>query len=58
LGITAGTPVLKQVCTAFSEAGEMVFYEQLFRSGTVSFELNGAARSIAFSSNPPHMVTA
>jgi DNA-binding GntR family transcriptional regulator len=58
LGIAVGVPILKQVCTAFSEHGEMVFYEQLFRGGTVSFELSSGARSIVFSSRPSPMVTA
>lgn len=49
LAIAPGTPILQQVCTAFSEEGDMVFYEQLFRGGIVSFELNGVARSTVYS---------
>jgi GntR family transcriptional regulator len=58
LGIAPGRPILQQVCTAFGEKGEMVFYEQLFREGTVSFELNGAARSIVFSGKSPSQMVA
>lgn len=57
LAIAPATPILQQVCTAFSEKGDMVFYEQLFRAGTVSFELNGVARSTVYS-KPNQMASA
>lgn len=57
LAIAPGTPILQQVCTAFSEKGDMVFYEQLFRGGIVSFELNGVARSTVYS-KPNQMASA
>ena len=44
LQIEAGTPLLVQACTAFDEAGDVVFYEQVFRIGKVSFNLSGASR--------------
>lgn len=52
LRIPAGTPILQQVCTAFSEHGNLVFYEQLFRGGVVSFELTGGGRNTALANTP------
>ncbi|MCP4314945.1 MAG: GntR family transcriptional regulator [Hyphomicrobiales bacterium] len=42
--IEPGTPLLVQACTAFDEDGGVVFYEQVFRVGKVSFNLTGATR--------------
>ena len=44
LQLEAGTPLLVQACTAFDEQGSVVFYEQVFRVGKVSFNLSGANR--------------
>lgn len=42
--IDAGQPLLKQACSAFDDAGRMVFHEDLYRSGSVSFNLTQTAR--------------
>ncbi len=42
--IEPGTPLLVQACTAFGEEGNVVFYEQVYRIGKVSFNLTGASR--------------
>lgn len=44
LKIEPGRPLLVQACTAFDEDGGVVFYEQVYRVGKVSFNLTGATR--------------
>lgn len=44
LKIKPGTPSLLQACTAFDDDGGVVFYEQVYRVGKVSFNLTGATR--------------
>lgn len=39
LEIDTGKPILNQACIAYDEDEKIVFYEELFRSGKVSFEL-------------------
>lgn len=40
-----GLPLLKQACSAFDDAGRMVFHEEVFRSGRVSFNLSKSSRT-------------
>ena len=40
-----GQPLLKQACSAFSENGRVVFHEDVYRSGSVSFNLSQSNRS-------------
>ena len=40
-----GQPLLKQACSAFSEDGRVVFHEDVYRSGSVSFNLSQSNRS-------------
>lgn len=40
----AGKPILKQACTAFDENGQAVFHEEVFRNGSVSFNLSQQSR--------------
>lgn len=42
--IALGQPLLKQACSAFDDAGRMVFHEDVFRNGPVSFNLTQSAR--------------
>lgn len=44
-GIEPGEPLLKQACSAFDEDGAMVFHEEVFRRGSVRFNLSQSARS-------------
>lgn len=44
-GIAPGQPLLKQACSAFDDAGRMVFHEDVFRTGTVSFNLTRSLRT-------------
>ncbi|MDA4845777.1 GntR family transcriptional regulator [Hoeflea poritis] len=46
LQIEPGRPLLVQACTAFDEDGSVVFYEQVYRIGKVSFNLTGASREV------------
>ncbi len=39
-----GTPILLQACTAFDDADNIVFFEEVFRLGKVSFDLVGTVR--------------
>ena len=39
-----GEPILKLGCTAFDEKGRPVFYEEVYRNDTVSFNLSKQAR--------------
>lgn len=40
-----GQPLLKQACSAFDESGGVVFHEDVYRSGSVSFNLSQSTRS-------------
>lgn len=42
--IETGRPLLKQACSAFDDAGRMVFHEDVFRNGSVSFNLSQTSR--------------
>ncbi len=44
-GVDLGTPLLKQACSAFDDRGKTVFYEEVIRNGTVSFNLSQQTRS-------------
>ncbi len=48
LQIEPGTPVLLQACTAFDDADKIVFTEEVFRVGKVSFDLTGQSREPRF----------
>lgn len=43
--IEEGKPLLKQACSAFDDAGQMVFHEDVYRPGSVSFNLSQSART-------------
>ena len=43
--VTAGEPLLKQACSAFDDAGRMVFHEDVYRAGSVSFNLSQSSRT-------------
>ncbi len=43
--ISVGQPLLKQACSAFDDAGRMVFHEDVYRPGSVSFNLSQSGRS-------------
>ena len=38
LGIEKGAPILRQICTAFDKRGRIAFYEDVLRTGSISFE--------------------
>ncbi len=42
--VEQGLPLLKQACSAFDDAGGMVFHEEVFRVGPVRFNLSQSAR--------------
>lgn len=42
--VDTGHPLLKQACSAFSDSGKMVFHEDVFRNGSVSFNLSQTSR--------------
>ena len=44
LGMKEGDPILKLGCTAFDQKGKTVFYEEVYRNDTVSFNLSTQAR--------------
>ena len=44
LDTAPGTPILLQACTAFDDSHRIVFFEQVFRMGKVSFDLVGRSR--------------
>jgi hypothetical protein len=44
-GIPEGSPLLRQACSAFAEDGSVVFHEDVFRTGTVSFALSRQGRT-------------
>lgn len=44
-GIPLGSPLLRQACSAFAEDGSVVFHEDVFRTGTVSFALSRQGRT-------------
>jgi len=43
-GVVEGTPLLKQACSAFDDTGQAVFHEDVFRNGSVSFNLSQQSR--------------
>jgi GntR family transcriptional regulator len=43
--VEPGHPLLKQACSAFDESGRIVFHEDVFRNGPVSFNLSQQSRS-------------
>ena len=43
--IAEGQPLLKQACSAFDDDGRVVFHEDVFRCGSVSFNLSQSART-------------
>ena len=43
--VAVGHPLLKQACSAFDDAGRMVFHEDVFRNGTLSFNLSQKLRT-------------
>ncbi len=48
LEVPEHTPILSQACTAFDNAGGVVFFDQVYRQGPISFDLAGPApRQIA-----------
>ena len=44
-GIAVGSPLLQQACSAFAEDGSLVFHEDVFRTGAVSFALSRQGRT-------------
>ena len=38
LFVATGTPILRQTCIAFGRNGHIVFYEDLLRIGSITFE--------------------
>ena len=44
-GIAEGSPLLRQACSAFADDGSVVFHEDVFRTGTVSFALSRQGRT-------------
>jgi DNA-binding GntR family transcriptional regulator len=44
LNVAHGTPILLQACTAFDDLDRIVFFEEVFRLGTVSFDLTAKSR--------------
>lgn len=38
LDVEQGTPILRQICTAFDKRGRIAFYEDVLRTGSLSFE--------------------
>jgi DNA-binding GntR family transcriptional regulator len=47
-GIAEGSPLLRQACSAFADDGSVVFHEDVFRTGTVSFALSRQGRAPRF----------
>lgn len=45
LDVPVGHPLLKQSCSAFDNNGEVVFHEDVFRNGSVSFDLTQQSRT-------------
>jgi DNA-binding GntR family transcriptional regulator len=45
LGVAPGTPLLLQTCTAYDAGDGVVFHEQVFRLGKISFSLAGGSRA-------------
>lgn len=43
--VAEGQPLLKQACSAFNDEGGMVFHEEVFRKGKVSFNLAQSTRT-------------
>lgn len=44
-GIAPGSPLLRQACSAFADDGSVVFHEDVFRTGAVSFTLSRQGRT-------------
>lgn len=44
LAIESGTPILLHACTAFDRDGGIVFFDEVYRVGKISFNLSGSAR--------------
>jgi len=44
LGVNVNHPILLQSCSAFDELGDVVFHENVFRNGSVSFNLTQQTR--------------
>ena len=44
-GIPTGSPLLRQSCSAFADDGSVVFHEDVFRTGAVSFALSRQGRT-------------
>ena len=44
LEIAAGTPILLHACTAFDRDGGVVFFDEVYRLGKVSFNLSSSSR--------------
>lgn len=45
LEVSAGNPLLLQSCSAFDDTGTVVFHEDVYRSGSVSFNLTQQTRT-------------
>ena len=45
IGVSPGSALLRQACSAFAEDGSLVFYEDVYRTGSVSFNLSRQGRS-------------
>lgn len=43
--VDPGCPLLKQACSAFDDKGNIVFHEDVFRTGSVSFNLSQQSRT-------------
>ncbi len=43
--LNVGDPLLKQACSAFNEQGRVVFHEDVYRTGSVSFNLSQRLRT-------------
>lgn len=45
LNVDVGHPLLKQICSAYDDQGKMVFHEDVYRGGSVSFNLSQTSRT-------------
>lgn len=45
LGIEPGTPILSLACTAFDDAQNPVFHDQVFRATPITYNLSGSVRT-------------
>lgn len=46
LEVALGTPILRQACSAFAKNGRIVFYEDLLRAGSITFESYALRRQV------------